>query len=309
MASSLVQSAETQALLDRISGLTADGGDRRTKQIVRYIVSALYEAIDRFDISPEEFWSVLGFLQQGAGEFGLIAPGLGFDHFLDIRMDATDKAAGIEGGTPRTIEGPLYVPGAPLSQGQARLDDDGTDEGDTLVMHGRVLGTNGAPVAGATVDVWHANTLGNYSYFDPSQTAYNNRRRIAADAQGRYKFRSIVPSGYAVPPQGATETLLGAIGRHGNRPAHIHFFVSAAGHRHLTTQINISGDPYLYDDFAQATREGLIPAIVRHEDPVSIRNEGLTMPFFEIEFDFILHASHDPADTSAHARPRVSAAT
>jgi catechol 1,2-dioxygenase len=61
-----------------------------------------------------------------------------------------------------------------------------------------------------------------------------------------------------VPSGGATERLLGAVGRHGRRPAHIHFFVSAQGFRHLTTQVNIDGDPDLYDDFAYATRDGLI---------------------------------------------------
>ncbi|WP_157218077.1 catechol 1,2-dioxygenase [Flavisphingomonas formosensis] len=304
MASRLVQTPEIQKLLDRVSGLTVGGGDPRTKQIVRRIVSDLYTTIDEFDITPDEFWGTLGFLQQGAMEFGLIAPGLGFDHFLDIRMDEADKAAGIEGGTPRTIEGPLYVPGAPLAKGFARLDD-GTDKGEVLVMHGRVTDQDGQPVAGAIVDVWHANTLGNYSYFDKSQTDYNNRRRIETDAEGKYKFHSIVPSGYAVPPQGTTERLLGSVGRHGNRPAHIHFFVSAPGYRHLTTQINIAGDPFLYDDFAQATREGLIPDVVRHEDAEAIRAEGLNTPFAEIDFGFTLVKARSEAEGELHARPRV----
>ncbi len=199
-------------------------------------------------------------MQGASPEFGLIAPGLGFDHFLDLRMDAADAAAGKAGGTPRTIEGPLYVAGAPLSKAFARLDD-GTDAGDVLIMHGRVLDERGTPVAGAVVDVWHANTHGAYSTFDPTQPAFNNRRRIETSPDGAYKFQSVVPAGYAVPSGGSTERLLGAIGRHGRRPAHIHFFVSAPGRRSLTTQINIAGDPDLHDDFAQATRDGLIPDV------------------------------------------------
>ena len=306
MTFNLVQTPDVQKLLDRVSGLTEDGGDPRTKQIVRRVISDLYETIDAFDISPEEFWGTLSFLQSGAGEFGLIAPGLGFDHFLDLRMDAADQAVGVGGGTPRTIEGPLYVPGAPLSKGWARLDD-GTDLGEVLVMHGRVLDKDGQPVAGAIVDVWHANTLGNYSYFDPLQVAYNNRRRIETDADGRYKFQSIIPSGYAVPPQGTTERLLSAVGRHGNRPAHIHFFVSASGYRHLTTQINIADDPYLHEDFAQATREGLIPDVVKREDAEARRAEGLNTPYSEITFDFTLLPATKDADAELHARPRVPA--
>jgi catechol 1,2-dioxygenase len=306
MTSKLVQSPAIQQLLDRVSGLTEPGGDERAKLILRRIVSDLFATIDEFDISPEEFWGTLGFLQQGAVEYGLIAPGLGFDHFLDVRMDEQDKAAGIAGGTPRTIEGPLYVPGAPLAQGFARLDD-GTDTGEVLIMHGRVLDKSGKPVSGAIVDVWHANTMGGYSYFDPSQSDYNNRRRIETDAEGRYKFQSIMPSGYAVPPHGATNQLLAAVGRHGKRPAHIHFFVSAPGYRHLTTQINIADDPLVHDDFAQATRDGLIPEIVRHDKADTIHAEGLNTPYAEIAFDFVLHPARTSEETELHARPRVTA--
>jgi catechol 1,2-dioxygenase len=304
MTSALVKSSEIQALLDRVSGLDTPGGDPRQKQILRRIVGDLFDTIETFDITSEEFWGALSFLQRGAPEFGLLAPGLGFDHFLDVRLDRADQAGGVEGGTPRTIEGPLYVPGAPLEIGRARLDD-GADTGEVLIMHGQVRDDAGQPIAGAIVDVWHANTLGAYSVFDTTQSAYNNRRRIQTGADGRYKFQSIVPSGYAVPPGGATETLLAAVGRHGRRPAHIHFFVSAPGYRHLTTQINIDGDPYLHDDFAYATREGLIPAVVRREDADAIREEGLNAAFSEIAFDFVLLKTSNPAETQPPVRPRV----
>jgi catechol 1,2-dioxygenase len=102
--------------------------------------------------------------------------------------------------------------------------------------------------------------------------------------------------------------LLNALGRHGRRPAHIHFFVSAPGHRHLTTQINIAGDKYLYDDFAFATREGLIPKIMRENDPNKIREKGLNGPFAEIEFDFTMtRLSRTAPDDVVHRR-RVEAA-
>ncbi|MFZ5706093.1 MAG: catechol 1,2-dioxygenase [Pseudomonadota bacterium] len=306
MASTLVQSPDIQAYLDRIAGLDGSGGDSRTKAILRRLVSDLFSTIDEFDISAEEFWSALHFLQQAAPEFGLIAPGLGFDHFLDIRMDLADKAAGVEGGTPRTIEGPLYVPGAPLEKGRARLDD-GTDTGEVLLMRGVVRGADGQPIAGAVVDVWHANTKGAYSTFDPSQSPYNNRRRIETAADGSYAFRSVVPSGYAVPPNGSTESLLKAVGRHGNRPAHIHFFVSAPGYRHLTTQINIDGDPFLHDDFAFATHDELIPQVVRQEEPEAIRAEQLNGPFSQIDFDFTLLPAALADEEQLMARTRAPA--
>ncbi|HKR88244.1 MAG TPA: catechol 1,2-dioxygenase [Phenylobacterium sp.] len=300
----ITESSEVQALLDKASGLDAAGGDQRTKQIVRKILADLFETIDRFDVSEDEFWHALNFLAAGAPEFGLWAPGLGVERFLDIRADEKARAAGEAQGTPRTIEGPLYVGGAPLVESGSRIDD-GSDVGEVLVMHGQVRDLAGRPVAGAVVDVWHANTKGNYSYFDKTQSDYNMRRRIKAGDDGRYEFRSIVPSGYAVPPGGSTDQLLQAVGRHGKRPAHIHFFVSAPGHKHLTTQINIDGDPYLRDDFAYATREELIPPVARRTEPDAIHARGLNAPFSEIEFDFTLAPAAKQADEALSTRPRA----
>jgi catechol 1,2-dioxygenase len=306
MTSELMTNREVQALIDRAAGQSQGNGDPRLQSIVQRIIGDLFATIDAFDISDDEFWLALNFIQAGAPEFGLWAPGLGFERFLDIRADAAAEITGAASGTPRTIEGPLYVPGAPRSLGEARLDD-GTGEGEVLIMHGRVTDHTGNPIAGANVDVWHANTLGNYSYFDPSQSRYNLRRVIETDAEGRYCFRSIVPSGYSVPPGGTTERLLDAIGRHGHRPAHIHFFVSAPGFRHLTTQINIAGDPYLHDDFAYATRDELIPEVARQTDAAAIRARGLDEAYYEIVFDFVMPPARHPVEATLSSRPRVSA--
>lgn len=308
MTQNFVHTPEVQTLLDKLSGQDQNGGDARLKAIVRRIVGDLFATIDEFDVTDDEFWAALNYAAAGAAEFGLWAAGLGLEHYLDLRADVADAKAGVTGGTPRTIEGPLYVAGAPESTGLARLDDGSDDgKGDVLIMHGRVRDRDGAPVAGAKVEVWHANTLGNYSHFDPTQSDFNLRRSIITDADGRYAFRSIVPVGYACPPGGSTEGLLRAIGRHGNRPAHIHFFVSSHGHRHLTTQINIDGDPYLHDDFAYATREELIPP-VRHVQAGELGERfGVEGRFAEIEFDFVLLPAVSEAEEDASTRLRAAA--
>ncbi len=282
--------AIVDSLLTRLQSNQCKPANERVKVIVDRIVHDLFHAMNDLNVTPDEFWTAVNYLTEAGrnNEFGLIAAGLGFEHFLDVMMDEQDKAAGVEGGTPRTIEGPLYVAGAPVCQGEGRLDD-GTEEGEVLFMDGVVTDTSGKPIAGALVEVWHANTLGNYSYFDKSQSPYNLRRTIVTDAEGRYRFRSILPSGYGCPPNGSTQQLLDQLGRHGRRPAHIHFFVSAPNHRKLTTQINIDGDEYLHDDFAFATRDGLVPAVVRHTDAKDIHANGLNAPFATITFDFALH--------------------
>ncbi|MFP3551502.1 catechol 1,2-dioxygenase [Paraburkholderia sp. SIMBA_049] len=293
------------ALLNKINESATHEGNARTKQVVNRIIRDLFITIDELDVTPNEFWSALNYLGEAgqSGELGLLAAGLGFEHFLDLRLDEAEAKAGLQGGTPRTIEGPLYVAGAPESTGHARLDN-GNEPGETLVMRGRVLAENGEPVRDALVEVWHANHLGNYSHFDKSQAEFNLRRSIRTDENGTYSFRSVVPIGYSVPPQGKTQQLLDLLGRHGHRPAHIHFFVSAPGYRKLTTQINIEGDPYLWDDFAFATREGLVPA-VKKEEGATGKPYGIDGQFALIDFDFSLVKDRDNVPTSEVERVRA----
>ncbi len=308
MSESLLERSDVEALLAKVSNLGEENGNKRVKSIIHRVVSDMFRTIEDFDIQPDEFWSAVAYITRlgQANEAGLLVPGLGLETFLDLRADEAERRAGLEGGTPRTIEGPLYIAGAPLSQGEARLDD-GDEQGEVLFMHGQVRDVNGRPVAHAIVDVWHANTLGGYSFFDPSQKPYNLRRRIETDAEGRYNFRSILPSGYACPPDGVTQELLTLLGRHGNRPAHIHFFVSASGYRKLTTQINIEGDQWLHDDFAFGTRDELIPPVTRISDAALVRAKGLNAPYAEISFDFVLHAETGTAPSTIVNREHAQA--
>ena len=291
-----------------------DAADRpanpRVQQVVLRLMGDLCKAIEDLDVSQSEFWSGLSYLAEAgkANELALLAAGLGLERFLDIRADEAEAKAGLEGGTPRTIEGPLYVAGAPESTGFARLDD-GTesDRAEVLFMQGTVYGQDGKPLPGAKVEVWHANLLGNYSFFDKSQSDFNLRRTIVTDDSGRYAFRSILPKGYGCPPNGTTQRLLDQLGRHGQRPAHIHFFVSAPGHRKLTTQINIDGDEYLWDDFAFASREGLVPPVVRTDDPAALDARRVNAPFASIDFDFRLYRDIESAPCAEVERPRAAA--
>ncbi len=218
------------AVLQKIESTELAEGNQRVKTIVNRLVRDMFYTIEELDVQPEEFWAAVDYLTSAgkSGEFGLIAAGLGFEHFLDLRMDEAEARRGVQGGTPRTIEGPLYVSGAPEQKGFARMDKD-PQPGDTLFMQGQVFDEHGKPLANALVEVWHANHLGRYSFFDPDQSPFNLRCSIRTDDQGRYRFRSRVPVGYSVPPGGATDRLLNKLGRHGSRPAHIHFFVTGTG--------------------------------------------------------------------------------
>ncbi|MEG2809014.1 MAG: dioxygenase, partial [Acinetobacter sp.] len=128
--------------VDTATGLV----DQRVQQIVVRLVTDLFQAIEDLDIQPSEVWSGLEYITDAgkANELGLLAAGLGLEHYLDLRADEADARAGVTGGTPRTIEGPLYVAGAPESVGFARMDDGSeSDHIDTLIIEGKVTDTQG----------------------------------------------------------------------------------------------------------------------------------------------------------------------
>ena len=302
---------EIDALVKKVNVDTAQGPvDARVQQVIVRLLGDLFQAIEDLDLSQSEVWKGLEYLTDAgqANELGLLAAGLGLEHYLDLRADEADAKAGITGGTPRTIEGPLYVAGAPESVGFARMDDGSeSDKVDTLIIDGTVTDTQGNIIEGAKVEVWHANSLGNYSFFDKSQSDFNLRRTILTNADGQYTALTTMPVGYGCPPEGTTQFVLNKLGRHGNRPSHVHYFVSAPGYRKLTTQFNIEGDKYLWDDFAFATRDGLVATAVDVTDDAEVQGRGLDKAFKHIQFNVELVKEQAAAPSTQVERRRVSA--
>ncbi|MEG1082708.1 MAG: dioxygenase, partial [Pseudomonas sp.] len=140
--------ADIQAFFNKVAGLDHAEGNQRFKHIILRVLQDAAKLIEDLEISDDEFWKAVDYLNRmGTNqEAGLLVAGLGIEHFLDLLQDAKDAQAGLSGGTPRTIEGPLYVAGAPLTEGEARLDD-GTDPGTAMYLHGRVVDAQGQPVA------------------------------------------------------------------------------------------------------------------------------------------------------------------
>lgn len=301
--------SDIEVLVKKMNVDTAKGVvDQRVQDVVVRLLTDLFKAIEDLDLTQSEIWKGLEYLTDAgkANEMGLLAAGLGLEHFLDLRADEADQKAGIQGGTPRTIEGPLYVEGAPETVGFARMDDGSeSDTVETLFIEGQVKDTEGNIIEGAKVEIWHANSLGNYSFFDKSQSDFNLRRTILTDTNGQYVAKTTMPVGYGCPPEGTTQALLTKLGRHGNRPSHVHYFVSKPGYRKLTTQFNIEGDEYLWDDFAFATRDGLVATAVDMTDTAEIEKRELKKPFKYINFDIILTKETEHAPTTEVERRRA----
>lgn len=299
-----------EGFLRTAAGFDSEQGDPRTKQIVHRLLSDLCIAIDDLDITMDEFWHGANYLLRlgQAHETALLVAGLGLEHILDVREDDLERQAGVfdENATPRTIEGPLYVAGAPVEHGEAQLDDGSDTVSPLMHLSGKVYDINtGKEIPNATVEVWHCNSKGNYSFFDKSQSDFNMRRTIKTN-NGKYVARSIVPNGYSVSPGNPTHELLERLGRHGSRPAHVHFFVHAPGYKHLTTQINLSDDPFCYDDFAFATKEELVVDAVDVTDPAKIAEAKMKGPYKELKFDFTLTPAADNDEEVRSSRARAA---
>ena len=310
MNAKVFETNEVQNLLAAAANLGREDGNARAKEITHRLLSDLFKAIDDLDMTPDEIWAgVTYFNKLGQdGEAALLAAGLGLEKYLDIRMDAQDLEADIHGGTQRTIEGPLYVAGAPVRDGVSKIDINPDEAAGPLIIHGTETGPDRKPVAGAVGECWHANSMGFYSLFDPTgaQSEFNLRGAVRTGADGKYEFRTLMPVGYGCPPHGATQQLLNMLARHGNRPAHVHFFVTSDKTRKLTTQINIEGDPLIWDDFAYATREELVPHVVEKTGGSAL---GLKADAYkEIQFDIALSPLVEGKDTQLGNRPRAAAA-
>ena len=183
--------------------------------------------------------------------------------------------------------GPFHVDGAPEYEMGANICLD--RKGEEMVVRGRVLDTDGSPVKGARIDVWQANDEGFYDVQQKGhQPEFNLRGVFTTGGDGSYWFRAVKPKFYPIPGDGPVGRLLGQLGRHCYRPAHLHYIISAPGHDTLTTHIFDPDDPYINSDAVFGVKESLLAEFVRVEDREKSAALGFDGPHWEVEFDFVL---------------------
>lgn len=208
------------------------------------------------------------------------------------------------GVTASTVFGPFFVQGSPhVEQGG---DLAGGAPGQPCWVQATVRGAGGAPVVGARVEVWEADEDGLYdTQYDGERVA--GRGHLFTDEAGAVRFWSVRPSPYPIPADGPVGELLVAAGRGPMRPAHIHFMISAAGHRTLTTHVFAAGDPHLADDAVFGVVASLVTPFTEHPAPSSrpdttpdtapeaVPPGGLPDgPWSSVRFDFVLAPEGSP---------------
>ena len=167
--------------------------------------------------------------------------------------------------TTANLMGPFWRLGSPRLPNGASIVRSPTP-GTPIFVEARVQDTQGNPVDGAAVDVWHTSAEGFYENQDPDQADMNLRGQFTTDAQGRIAFRSVKPAGYPIPVSGPVGDLLRAQGRHNMRPAHIHFMVNKPGWKTQFSQVYSSDDPHLETDVQFGVTRSLVGDYVFHRD-------------------------------------------
>jgi catechol 1,2-dioxygenase len=270
--------------------------DPRLREIIGALVRHLHAFVRDVELTEAEWHQAICFLtatgqmcDDKRQEFILLSDVLG----ISMLVDAVNNRKG-PGATESTVLGPFYVADAPRRALGDNICLD--DKGEPLFVSGRVLDEHGKPVAGASLDVWQAHEDGFYDVQQPGvQPAMNLRGLFTADKDGRFWFRSVKPRHYSIPHDGPVGKLLAALGRHPNRPAHLHVIVSAPGFAPVTTHIFVDDDPYLASDAVFGVKNNLVGRFVRRDDPERAAALGLGNPFYIVDWDFRLERAASPA--------------
>ncbi|HJQ48798.1 MAG TPA: catechol 1,2-dioxygenase [Amycolatopsis sp.] len=245
-------SATERFKTDKSSG-AANTPKERVSLLAREVLEAVHATIRKHRVTYDEYNALKSWLIS-VGEDGE------WPLFLDVWVEHVVEEVATEHrqGNKGTIEGPYYVPGAPEQGARGSVPVREDEPGTPLVWTGKVTSTDGGVLAGAKIELWHADADGLYSQFAPGIPEWNLRATFTTDEQGRFEIHTVRPAPYQIPTDGACGKLIAAAGWHAWRPAHLHVKVSAPGHEKLTAQLYFPGDEYNDDDIASAVKPELI---------------------------------------------------
>ena len=274
----------TSAVIEKVSS----GPNPRVGEISAALVRHMHAFVKEVGLTQEEWESGIQFLTRTGHmcddkrqEFILLSDALGVSMLVDAINHGEDPRA-----TESTVFGPFYHP---TEQAELGADISGAMTGTPLYISGRVLGTDGASVANAIVDVWHADDQGFYDVQKASLEGHDaGRGWFRTDDQGRFFLWTVRPSAYPIPNDGPVGKMLDAQGRHPFRPAHVHFMIQAEGYRKLVTHLFERGCTYLDSDVVFGVKESLIRDFARHEDGTAPDGRKIDGEWFSLDHDFLL---------------------
>ncbi len=288
-------------LTDAVIARLSPDADPRFRQIMQSLIRHLHGFVREVELTEEEWFEGIKFLtatgqkcDDKRQEFILMSDVLG----VSMLVDAINHRSS-EGTTETTVLGPFFVHGAP------EIDNGGDMaagwSGEPTYVSGRVLSTEGKPLAGALLDLWQSNSEGSYDVQLADTGGKQLRAKLRTDAEGHFGLRTILPTSYPVPTDGPMGLVLERMGRHPMRPAHLHFMVSAPGYETVVTHLFVKGDPYLESDAVFGVKDSLIVEFKRNESQAERQKLGLKAPFHSASYDFVLRPAGKAQQKAAHA--------
>ncbi len=275
----------TDAVIQRFSSAT----EPRIKEVCTSLVTHLHDFVRDVRPSYEEWEYAIDFLTRtgkicdgNRQEFILLSDTLGVSMLVDAVNNPTEGPV-----TQSTVLGPFFVEDADEFELGANIA--GGMKGMPAYVSGAVSSEDGAPLVGATIDVWHSDDAGFYDVQQLEALGGNaGRGRFYADANGKFHFWTIKPTCYPVPTDGPVGEMLNAQGRHPWRPAHLHFMIQAPGHRKLVTHIFDRADKYLDSDAVFGVKDELVRDY--EDQPAGVAPDGTKRdaPYCTIAYDFVM---------------------
>jgi protocatechuate 3,4-dioxygenase beta subunit len=262
--------------------------DARLRDILQALTRHLHAFATEVGLGQDEWERGIGLLtatghitDERRQEFILWSDALGLSMLVDGLANPLPPAA-----TESTVLGPFYTAGAPLREYGANLAEE--PAGDPAWVHGRILDTDGNPIAGAELDVWQNGDDRLYSVQRPDAPEMHLRGTFRTREDGSYAFLAVRPVPYTIPADGPVGQMLEAAGRHPWRPAHIHLIARAGGYRTLATHIFDAASEYLESDAVFAVKPSLLREFVRHEPGAPGTPAGIDRQWFSVQNDVVL---------------------
>ena len=224
----------------------------RADEVISALVDAVSAVIHTKDVRYSEFRAALDVLNgfNGAAPYEI---NLVCDMFFEQAV--LDQEQTHLKSSRVVLEGPYFLEGAPEVIDELKTVP---GEGEPFLLRTTITDTQGNPLEGVVVDVWHANPEGNYSgYFDDFPIDYF-RGKVTTDANGTVSLKTTNPKEYPIPTNGPTGQLLTAMDRSVWRPAHIHFMCKKSGYRTHITQAYFEGHVFLDDDVTDGVRPEVV---------------------------------------------------
>jgi hydroxyquinol 1,2-dioxygenase len=289
---------EAQDLAQAVIARMADCPEPRLKAVMTSLIQHAHAFVQDVQLTPDEWMAGIQFLtaagkmcDEKRQEFILLSDTLGISMLVVAIEQAKAAAAyqpetGADKPTEATVLGPFFWEGAPelalgsdLSVGQP---------GEPTYYHGRVTDTLGKPIPNCQLDVWSGDADGFYDLQKGPDAPMALRARFHTDADGRYSFWSIRPTFYPVPDDGPVGNMLHRLGRHPNRPGHMHTWLRSPQHESLITHLFVSDSPFIDSDVVFGVRNSLIVDFAPHAPGAAPDGRVMDKTWYTCHYDFKL---------------------